>query len=148
MTQYHPEHQEMPQLTTFQRFELVIIPLSFSFSELVMLSLASMFLGKEALSLVGIPFLVGVTLSLPIVVVLNRGQWLDSFQRLETLLRFLVMLGGAALVPVLLSQLVISFSGYEVFFFLALIFSALGATITLSCLLVLWRGLVIEPISG
>ncbi|MFW9853869.1 MAG: hypothetical protein ACFFFG_02370 [Candidatus Thorarchaeota archaeon] len=148
MTQHPPEHQEMPRLTTFQRFELLIIPLSFLLSEFFMLSLASMFLGKDALSIVGIPFLGGVTLSLPIVAVLNHGQWLDSFQRLETLLRFLVMIGGAALVPVLLSQFVISFSGYEVFFFLALIFSALGATITLSCLLVLWRGLAIEPISG
>jgi hypothetical protein len=107
-----------------------------------------MFLGDDALSIVGIPFLVGVALSLPIIAVLNRGQWLDSFQRLETLFRFLVILGGAALVPVLLSQLIIPFSGYEVFFFLALIFSALGATITLACLLVLWRSMSIQPILG
>lgn len=137
-----------PSLTTFQRFELVIIPISFSLSELFMLSLASMFLGDDALSVLGVPFVVGITVSLPILAILDRGQWFESFQRLETVLRLLVVVGGAALVPVLLSQLVMPFSGYQIFFFLALIFSALGGTITLSCLLVLWRSMSIQPLLG
>ncbi|MFX1536906.1 MAG: hypothetical protein ACFFDI_22030, partial [Promethearchaeota archaeon] len=55
-----------------------------------------------------------------------------------------VIIGGGALIPLLLAQNLNFISIYSIFSVLALIFSALGGTMTISCLLLFWQTRLIQ----
>lgn len=129
----------MEPLTSLQRFELVLIPTCFLFGQLLVLIFGLNFLGNETWSMMGIPVLLGAGISIIFGLYLNHKNMVQEFKQLETLLRILVIIGGGALIPLLLAQNLNLLSIYSIFSILTLIFSTLGGTISISCLLLFWQ---------
>lgn len=129
----------MATLTSFQRFELILIPICFILSLLLILIFGLTIIGNQTLVIMGIPVLVGSGISIFIGYLLNQRNLIRDFNQLELLLRLLVLGGGGALIPLLLTQLLEIFTGYFIFSVLSLVFSLLGGIMSISCLLFLWR---------
>ncbi|MFX1515656.1 MAG: hypothetical protein ACFFC6_05045 [Promethearchaeota archaeon] len=129
----------MEPLTTLQRLELVLIPTCFIFSQLLVLIFGLNFLGNETWGMMGIPILFGSVFSILFGLYLNHTEIIQEFKQLETLLRILVILGGGALIPILLVQNFNLLPVDSVFSILSLIFSTLGGTMTISCFLLFWQ---------
>ena len=127
----------MEPLTALQRFELVLIPTCFIFSQLLVLIFGLNFLGNETWGMMGIPTLFGFGFSILFGLYLNHKEIIQEFKQLETLLRILVILGGGALIPILLVQNFNLLPVNSIFSILSLIFSTLGGTMTISCFLLL-----------
>ncbi len=126
-------------LTFFQRFELILIPISFILSLILMLIFGLAIIGNQILDIMGIPVLLGSGISILIGYLLNRRNLIQDFKQLEIMFRLLVLGGGGILIPLLLIQLLEIFSGYFIFSVLSLVFSLLGGIMSISCVLLLWR---------
>ena len=129
----------MEHLTSLQRIELVLIPTCFLFSQFLVLIFGLNFLGNETWVMMGIPILLGSGISILFGLYLNHKKMVQKFNQLETLLRILVIIGGAALIPLLLAQNFALLSIYSIFSILSLIFSTLGGTMTISCFILFWQ---------
>lgn len=125
-------------LTSFQRFELVLIPSSFLFSLILVLMFGLTIIGSETWIIMGIPVLLGAIISIVIGYFLNKRNMVHEITQLESLFRLLVLAGGVALIPVLLAQTFKLLTLYSIFSILSLIFSVLGSTMTISCFLLFW----------
>lgn len=122
-------------LTSYQRFELVIIPSSFLFGQILILIIGLNTIGSETWFIIGIPVLMGLTVSLFIGYFLKRKNMVHEMDQLESLFRVLVLTGGGVLIPLLLAQVFNLFTYYYIFSILSLIFSILGGTMSISCFL-------------
>ncbi len=127
----------MATLTSFQRFELVLIPSSFLFSQILVLIFGLNIIGSETWVIMGIPVLMGSLISILIGYFLNQRNMVYEVKHLESFFRLLVLSGGGALIPLLLVQILDLINVYSVFSILSLIFSVLGGTMTISCFLLL-----------
>ncbi len=127
----------MATLTSFQRFELVLIPSSFLFSQILVLIFGLNIIGSETWIIMGIPVLMGSLISIFIGYFLNQRNMVYEVKQLESLFRLLFLAGGGALIPLLLVQILDLLTVYSVFSLLSLIFSVLGGTMTISCFLLL-----------
>ncbi|MFW9904485.1 MAG: hypothetical protein ACFFFH_09145 [Candidatus Thorarchaeota archaeon] len=137
----------MEPLTSLQRFELVLIPTCFLFSQFFVLIFGLNLLGNETWMMMGIPVLLGAGISIIFGLYLNHKKFVQEFKQLEILLRTLVIIGGGALIPLLLAQNFNFLSIYSIFSILSLIFSTLGGTMSISCLLLFWQTRFIQQTS-
>lgn len=138
----------MTTLTPFQRFELALIPISFLFSQILVLLFGLNIIGSETWIIMGIPVLLGSVISIVIGYFLNQRKMIQEAKQLESLFRLLVLAGGGALIPLLLAQILDLLTVFSVFSILALIFSVLGGTMTISCILLFWHTRIIQEPSG
>ncbi len=136
----------MVTLTSFQRFELILIPISFILSLLLMLIFSLAIIGNQTLDIMGIPVLLGSGISILIGYLLNQRNLIQDFKQLEILFRLLVLGGGGVLIPLLLTQLLEVLTGYFILSVLSLVFSLLGGIMSISSLLLLWRARSIQPL--
>lgn len=134
----------MEPLTSLQRFELALIPTCFIFSQILVFIFGLNFLGNETWVMMGIPIFLGSGLSLLFGLYLNHKEFVQEFKQLETLLRSLVIIGGGALIPILLAQNFNLLSVSSIFSILSLIFSTLGGTMSISCFLFFWQTRLIQ----
>ena len=138
----------MTTLTPFQRFELALIPISFLFSQILVLLFGLNIIGSETWIIMGFPVLLGSAISIVIGYFLNQRKMIQEVKQLESLLRLLVLAGGGALIPLLLAQILDLLTVFSVFSILALIFSVLGGTMTISCIFLFWHTRIIQEPSG
>ena len=136
----------MVTLTSFQRFELILIPISFILSLLLMLIFSLALIGNQTLNIMGIPVLLGSGISILIGYLLNQRNLIQDFKQLEMLFRLLVLGGSGVLIPLLLTQILEVFTGFFIFSVLSLVFSLLGGIMSISCLLLLWRARSIQQL--
>ncbi|MFX0122517.1 MAG: hypothetical protein ACFFAE_02710 [Candidatus Hodarchaeota archaeon] len=134
----------MNTLTSLQRFELVLVPSCFLFSQILILTFGFSFLGDKTWGMMGIPVLLGSVISIIIGYFLNHEKLLQDFKQLETLFRILVLAGGGALIPLLLAQNFNLITVHSIFSILTLIFTTLGGIMTISCLLLFWHTRLIQ----
>ncbi|MFX0013505.1 MAG: hypothetical protein ACFFB2_14340 [Promethearchaeota archaeon] len=134
----------MITLTSFQRFELVLIPSSFLFSQILVFIFGFTIIGSETWIIMGIPVLVGLNISLPIGYIFQRKKKITNFKQLESIFRFLVLIGAGGLIPLLIAQYFELLSIYSIFSILSFILSLLGCTMTISCILLLWYSRTIK----
>jgi len=126
-------------LTSYQRFELVLIPSSFLFSLILVLIFGLNIIGSETWVLMGIPVLLGFAISIFIGYFLKKRNMVHEITQLESLFRLLVLAGGGVLIPVLVAQVFELLTFSSIFSILSLIFSVLGCTMTISCFLLFWH---------
>jgi hypothetical protein len=131
-------------LTSLQRFELVLIPTCFLFSQILVLIFGLNFLGNETWVVMGIPVLLGAGISIICGFFLNHRKLLQEFKQLEVVFRILVLAGGGALIPLLLAQNFNLLTINSIFPILSLIFSTLGGTMTISCFFLYWHTRLIQ----
>ena len=129
----------MADLTPFQRLELVLIASIFLVSLVFIFLMGLNIIGREIWSIMGVPFLLGSIIGGFIGYIVKKQNFLSDFNKLEQLFRILVVVGGLALIPLLIIQILGFFSFILVFSILALIFSLIGTTMGISCVLFLHK---------
>lgn len=127
----------MTDLTSFQRLELFLIPIIFLMSLIFILLMGLNIIGIEVWTIMGIPFLFGSIIGSFIVYFVNKRKLLYNFTQLEKLFRVLVVGGGLALIPLLIVQILGFFRFALIFSILAFMFSLIGTTMVITCILFL-----------
>ncbi|MFX0085103.1 MAG: hypothetical protein ACFFAU_05485 [Candidatus Hodarchaeota archaeon] len=94
-------------------------------------------IGIEVWTIMGIPFLFGSIIGSFIVYFVNKRKLLYNFTQLEKLFRVLVVGGGLALIPLLIVQILGFFRFALIFSILAFMFSLIGTTMGITCILFL-----------
>jgi hypothetical protein len=130
---------DLTDLTSFQRLELILIPIIFLMSLIFILLMGLNIIGSEVWIIMGVPFLLGSIIGSIIVYLVKKQNFLNEFNQLEKLFRILVVGGGLALIPLLIIQILGFFSFNFVFSILALIFSLIGTTMGITCILFLHK---------
>jgi hypothetical protein len=96
-------------------------------------------IGEKMWIFMGIPILFGSGLSVLISYFLFQKKPIYEFKQLESYFRTLILVGGGALITVLLSQILGLLTGFLIFTVLSLVFSTLGGLMIISCLNLLCR---------
>ncbi len=128
----------MGELTSFQRLELILIPVAFFFSMIFIFLIGLIIIGLETWNIMGVPIILGSIIGIIVVFILIKKKLIISFNQLETLFRILVIIGGVALIPMIIGQMVMIIDTNMIFSFLALIFTSLGSIMGITCVLLLY----------
>ena len=126
-------------ITTFQKIELVLIPIVFIFSQILILLFGHSIIGQEIWGIMGFPMLLGFMLSISILVFIQRYMIINEFHQLEVLFRMITIIGGIIVVLIIAMQIIIQVTGYIIFSLQILIISIIGDIMTLLCIMFLRR---------
>jgi hypothetical protein len=124
---------QMKPLTIFQSIELVLIPITFVFSQVLVLFFGYSIIGNDIWTIIGIPMGFGVIIALGFSIVLIQNKTLTEFSQLEVLLRWLTIIGGIVLIIIIISQIVVLLPEMTIIPLLSLIISIIGNIMTLMC---------------
>ena len=124
----------MKPVTRFQALELVLIPITFGFSQLLMILFGLSIIGNDIWSIMGIPVGFGVILSLVFLVVYLHNHEISEFIQLESFFRFLTILGGISVIGILLFQFILQISYWVIIQLLSLTISIIGSIMTGMCI--------------
>ena len=134
-------------VTAFQKLELILIPTIFIFSQILILLFGLSILGKEIWIIMGTPMMLGAILSvIASIIILNYFQMVE-FRQLEIIFRVLAILGGIAIIFVIIIQIVLADSGYVIFSLQTLIISVIGDIMTILCILFLKKTFPTQELS-
>ena len=134
-------------VTAFQKLELILIPTVFIFSQILILLFGLSILGKEIWIIMGTPMMLGVILSvISSIIILNYFQ-LVEFRQLEVIFRAMAILGGIAIICVIIIQIVLADSGYVIFSLQTLIISVIGDIMTILCIIFLKKTFPTQELS-
>lgn len=128
----------MRELSSFQRLELVLIPVTFFFSLIFIFLIGLIIIGHETWDIMGVPIILGSIIGIIVVFILKQKKLIISFNHLETLFRILVIIGGVALIPMIIGQMIMMVDTNMIFSLLALIFTSLGSIMGITCVLLLY----------
>ncbi len=128
----------MRELSSFQRLELVLIPVTFFFSLIFIFLIGLIIIGHETWDIMGVPIILGSMIGIIVVFILKQKKLIISFNHLETLFRILVIIGGVALIPMIIGQMIMIVDTNMIFSLLALIFTSLGSIMGITCALLLY----------
>ena len=128
----------MRELSSFQRLELILIPVTFFFSLIFIFLIGLIIIGHETWDIMGVPIILGSIIGIIVVFILKQKKLISSFNQLETLFRILVIIGGVALIPMIIGQMIMIVDINMIFSFLALIFASLGSIMGITCVLLLY----------
>jgi hypothetical protein len=134
-------------VTTFQKLELILIPTIFIFSQILILLFGLSILGEEIWIIMGTPMMLGVILSvISSAIIVNYFQIVE-FRQLEIIFRVMAILGGVAIIFVIIIQIVLAESGYGIFSLQALIISVIGDIMTILCIIFLKKTISTQELS-
>lgn len=128
----------MRELTSFQRLELILIPVTFFFSLIFIFLIGLIIIGHETWDIMGVPIILGSMIGIIVVFILKQKKLIISFNQLETLFRILVIIGGVALIPMIIGQMIMIVDTNIIFSLLTLIFTSLGSIMGITCALLLY----------
>jgi len=134
----------LEELSALQRLELILIPATVLFGQILMIFLTLTIIGEEAWIIIALPVLMGFGLSLFIGFLIDLKNPVSKFNHLEILFRIIVIIGGLLLVPILIMQLLEVIEGFILLSILAFFFSTVGGIMIFLCLLLLWRSRPIQ----
>ena len=129
----------MNSVTTFQKMELILIPSIFIFSKVLILLFGLSILGEEIWIIMGIPMMIGVILSIASSILIQKKIEIVEFRQLETIFRVMAILGGVAIIFVIIIQIVLTNADYSIFSLQTLIISVIGDIMTIMCIIFLMK---------
>lgn len=129
----------MEKLSVFQLLELILIPATVLFGQILMIFLTLTIIGDEAWIIIALPVLMGLGLSFFLGFISDRKKPISTFEHLESSFRIIVIIGGILLIPIVILQLLEAIEGFFLFSILAFFFSTIGGIMIFFCLLLLWR---------
>ena len=129
----------MKPVTRFQALELVLIPITFGFSQLLMILFGLSIIGDDIWSIIGIPVAFGAFISLVFLIVYLQSYKITEFVQLESFFRLLTIFGGLSLIGILLFQFIIQISDWIIIQLLSLIIAIIGSVMTGMCIYFLWK---------
>ena len=113
----------MKPLTTFQTIELILIPITFVFSQVLVLFFGLSIIGDDIWIIIGIPMGFGIIISIFFSILFNQSKQISEFNQIESLLRWLTISGGFVLIVILISQIVVDLPGMTIIPLLSLAIS-------------------------
>ncbi len=134
-------------VTTFQKIELILIPSIFIFSQVLILLFGLSILGKDMWIIMGTPMLLGAILSVISSILIQYNFKIIEFRQLEIIFRILVILGGIAIIFVILIQIVLTNTDYVIFSLQTLIISVIGDIMTILCIIFLMKTFPTQELS-
>lgn len=129
----------MKHISTFQKMELVLIPITFVFSQFLIILFGLSILGDDTWTLMGIPMGIGGLVATIILIVLNTNTEISEFRHLEVLFRIITIIGGVVFILILGLQIIFQVTGLMIFSLLSLVISIIGDMMTIQCILFLWK---------
>ena len=129
----------MKHISTFQKMELVLIPITFVFSQFLIILFGLSILGDDTWTLMGMPMGIGGLVATIILIVLNTNTEISEFRHLEVLFRIITIIGGVVFILILGLQIIFQVTGLMIFSLLSLVISIIGDMMTIQCILFLWK---------
>ena len=129
-----PQH-----ISAFQRVELVLIPIIFVFSQIMIILFGLSIIGEDTWSLMGIPMGIGSLIAILLLIVLNNILEIREFHQLEVMFRIITIIGGIAFILIIGLQMIFQVTGILVFSLLSLGISIIGDMMTIQCILFLLK---------
>ncbi len=129
----------MKHLSAFQTAELILIPLTFFFSQIIIILFGLEIIGENTWILMGIPIGIGVLVAIVLLVVVNNAVTINEFRQLEVMFRIITIIGGILFILILGIQIVFQITGILIFSLLTLVISIIGDIMTFQCISFLLR---------
>jgi len=124
----------LASVTTFQKMELILIPVIFLFSQVLILLFGLSIIGEETWIVMGIPMVLGAMFSTIILILILKNVQIEEFHQLEVFFRVLTILGGIAIIFIIFIQLFLHETGYIIFSLQTLIITVIGDVMTILCI--------------
>jgi hypothetical protein len=124
----------LASVTTFQKMELILIPALFLFSQVLILVFGLSIIGEETWIIMGIPMMLGAIFSAIFLILILKYVQIEEFRQLEIFFRVLTILGGIAIVIILVAQIFLHETGYVIFSIQTLIISIIGYIMSILCI--------------
>ena len=128
-------------ITTFQKIELVLIPIVFTFSQILVLSFGFSIIGEDIWNIMGFPMILGLFISILILLLIQRYLDIDEFTQLEVFFRRLTIVGGIVIVIIIAGQMLVKETGLIIFSIQTLIISVIGDIMTVLCIISLKKAI-------
>lgn len=127
----------MQELTWFQYLELILIPISFIFGQIMIFLFGISIIGQQMLIVMGIPMILGLlTASILNFLLLQRIE-LNAFSQMELIFRVLTVIGGVLLIFIISLQILLDATSLDIISLMALIISTIGDMMSIICLILL-----------
>lgn len=127
----------MKELTRFQYLELILIPITFVFGQIMILLFGVSIIGEQMFSVMGIPMILGFLVAVILIILLFHKITLKEFSEMEIIFRVLTIVGGILLIGIISSQIVFNATSLDIIPFMALIISTIGDMMSIICIYLL-----------
>ncbi len=124
----------MKHISTFQTAELVLIPITFVFSQILIILFGLSIIGEHTWTLMGVPMVVGGLIATSLIIVGNNKVEINEFRQLEIMFRIIAIIGGVLFISILGLQIIFQATGILIFSLLSLVISIIGDMMTIQCI--------------
>ncbi|PWI49427.1 hypothetical protein CEE45_01135 [Candidatus Heimdallarchaeota archaeon B3_Heim] len=124
----------MKHISTFQTAELVLIPITFVFSQILIILFGLSIIGEDTWTFMGFPMVVGGLIAISLIIVLNNKVEINKFCQLEIIFRIITIIGGVLFILILGLQIIFQATGILIFSLLSLVISIIGDMMTIQCI--------------
>jgi hypothetical protein len=121
-------------ISAFQTAELILIPITFIFSQILIIVFGLSILGADVWFLMGIPMGIGGLIAIFALVIVNLNIEMDEFRQLEVMFRIFSIIGGVVFILIIGVQIIFQTTGILIFSLLSLVISVIGDMMTIQCL--------------
>jgi len=131
-------------ISAFQTAELVLIPITFIFSQILIIIFGLAIIGADTWTLMGFPMGIGGLIALVALIVVNINFEIKEFRQLEVMFRIFTIIGGLLFILIIGLQIILQSTGILIFSLLTLVISIIGDMMTIQCIIFLQK-FVIQP---
>ena len=125
----------MQELTRFQRLELILIPVSFIFGQIMIFLFGISIIGQQMVIVMGIPMILGLLAAVILNFLLLQRIVLITFFQMEHIFRILTVIGGMLLLFIISLQILLDATSLDIIPLMALIISTIGDMMSIMCLI-------------
>ncbi len=127
----------MKELTRFQQLELILIPITFIFSQLLIFLFGISIIGEETIRIMGIPMTLGLLTAVILIFVIFQQIEIREFSQLEIIFRVLTIIGGGVLIVMISFQILLKVNSLDIIPILAFVIATIGDTMSMMCIYLL-----------
>ncbi|MHA2155414.1 MAG: hypothetical protein ACXABU_08745 [Candidatus Hodarchaeales archaeon] len=124
----------MKRISAFQTAELVLIPITFIFSQILIIIFGLSIIGANTWTLMGIPMGIGGVIASIALIVVNINVEINEFRQLEVMFRIFTIMGVVIFILILGLQIIFQTTGILIFSLLSLVISIIGDMMTIQCI--------------
>jgi dipeptide/tripeptide permease len=121
---------------------LILIPISFIFSQILIFLFGISVIGEEILSILGIPMIFGLFVAIILSYLLFQRTAIRKFSQIENIFRILTIIGGGVLIILICFQIILDIKSLDIIPFMALVISTIGDMMTIMCIYLLRNSFV------
>jgi hypothetical protein len=111
--------------------------MSFVFSQILIFLFGISVIGKEILSILGIPMIFGLFAAIILSYLLFQRTAIREFSQIENIFRIFTIIGGGVLIVLICFQIILDIKSLDIIPFMALVISTIGDMMTIMCIYLL-----------